>query len=255
MNRYRDRYKGIRGILDPGRVTKEELKTQELDKFYKENIENHKPYGTPKETPLVSKETDITDYIPTITLDTPQKTIVKPKEKSEPWRYTSWGEEPKNKFGHTASQKNKMINDHITKKPDPIKKMVEKNMPILTYVDKMSVLYGGQKDRKYDDQGYPLTASPDQMQGLEKRLINARQMTDPPKDKIITQLENLKSWSKDPKNYKENKVSVSDNKVKGSIRTSPRNEIADRKPITEHRKNKERMSDEPIKKGGKKYDQ
>ena len=66
--------------------------------------------------------------------------------------------EVKDEHGFTPKQ-NKEIRDYLTrpatnkeKEVDPIKKMVRKNMPILTYIDKISNIYDG-KPRKYDDQG------------------------------------------------------------------------------------------------------
>ena len=109
--------------------------------------------------------------------DTPEVTL-KPQEP------------PKDKYGNTPAQKEKMINDWLTRPADKYKyepwanKKVErlekpkpKKMPVLTYIDKMNVAYGNQEKRKYDDQGYPLEANEQQMEGLKKRLDNARQMT------------------------------------------------------------------------------
>ena len=66
--------------------------------------------------------------------------------------------EIKDEYGFTPKQ-NKEIENWLTrpatnkeKEVDPIKKMVRKNMPILTYIDKVSNLYDG-KPRKYNDQG------------------------------------------------------------------------------------------------------
>ena len=104
-----DSNKGIGGLLDPGRASKEDLRREKLNKFYRDHIENSKPH-TPHQKAL-----SITDYMPTPTLMTP--TVVKPivKKKEQPFRYEGWAEgimdrtEPKNKFGHTASQKDKEL--------------------------------------------------------------------------------------------------------------------------------------------------
>ena len=159
--RDKDLNKGIGGLLDPGYASKEDLKKEELDRFYREHIENRKPH-TAFKRPL-----SVSDYIPTPTLDVPEKTVVKPivKTKEQPFRYEGWADgiiertEPKNKFGDTKAQKEKLTNDWLTRPPDNNKKILKakpKNMPILSYVDKMSVLYGGQEKRKYDDEGRPL---------------------------------------------------------------------------------------------------
>ena len=60
--------------------------------------------------------------------------------------------EIKNKFGHTQADKNRIAEAWLTRPADPIKQMVKKSMPILTYIDKVSNIYDG-KPRKYDDQG------------------------------------------------------------------------------------------------------
>jgi len=60
--------------------------------------------------------------------------------------------EIKNKFGHTQADKNRIAEAWLTRPADPIKPMVKKSMPILTYIDKVSNIYDG-KPRKYDDQG------------------------------------------------------------------------------------------------------
>ena len=90
-------------------------------------------------------------------------------------------ETPKNKSGETPAQKEKMINDWLTRPPSPYdkatkKKIVDKHykyegwandkverlkepkkkpLHILSYIDKMNVAYSGQEKRKYDDQGQP----------------------------------------------------------------------------------------------------
>jgi len=173
----KNRDKGLRGLMQSHR-TPEEVKSDELQQFYQDHIEDKKPIA------VIVPEDDTLYDTPTITVVPPQKTVAKPKE--TPFRYEGWGEgleertRPKNKFGHTASQKDKMILDQITRPPDNNKKILKakpKAMPMNTYIDKMSVLYAGQEKRKIDDQGYPLKATPDQMQGLQNRLDNARQMT------------------------------------------------------------------------------
>jgi len=73
--RDKDLNKGIGGLLDPGYASKEDLKKEELDRFYREHIENKKP-------PIPFKRIlSVSNYIPTPTLDVPEKTIVKPKKK------------------------------------------------------------------------------------------------------------------------------------------------------------------------------
>jgi len=67
--------RGIGGLLDPGYASKEDLKKEELDRFYREHIENRKPHTAFK------KPLSVSDYIPTPTLDVAEKTIVKPKKK------------------------------------------------------------------------------------------------------------------------------------------------------------------------------
>ena len=51
---------GIRGILDPGYISKDELKKKERDRFYKENIEGKVPYGAHTKAP---PEDPITSYL------------------------------------------------------------------------------------------------------------------------------------------------------------------------------------------------
>ena len=224
----KDLNKGIGGLLDPSYKTKEDLRKDKLNKFYRDHIENSKPY-TPNKAAL-----SIADYMPTPTLMTPEKTVEKPivKTKGTPFRYEGWGDgimdrtEPskkdiekriatmgdpksngkwaewveKNKFEDTEAMKNKKANDWITRRPDNNKKILEakpKNMPILTYVDKMSVLYGGQEKRRYDDAGRLLKkekdkgytrefksedpstylSNEDQQKNMLLDTINAKQMT------------------------------------------------------------------------------
>ena len=131
--------KGI-GSLIPTELTPAEKKSDELAQWAIRNIDRGDWRSRQKENVLKTVyEVDPLDDIPSINLG-PLKTT----------------EEPKNKFGHTKAQKDKMVMDQLTRPKDNIKKMVEKSMPVLTYVDKMSVLYGGQEKRKYNDQGKPL---------------------------------------------------------------------------------------------------
>ena len=60
-------------------------------------------------------EDDTLDYIPSINLSPPKIT-----------------EEPRNKSGHTEAQKSRMAHQWTIRPPDNIKKMVKKNMPMLT---------------------------------------------------------------------------------------------------------------------------
>ena len=78
--------KGLGGLLDPLGKTPEEARKEELNKFYKDNIEG-KTY-----TPKPRTEISMTDF-PTIDLTTL--------------------EIPENSFGHTSAQKEKMIKDHL----------------------------------------------------------------------------------------------------------------------------------------------
>jgi len=131
--------KGI-GSLIPTELTPAEKKSDELAQWAIRNIDRGDWRSRQKENELKTvHEVDPLDVIPSINLG-PLKTT----------------EEPKNKFGHTKAQKNKMVHEWNTRPRDNIKKMVEKSMPITTYIDKMSVLYGGQEKRKVDDQGKPL---------------------------------------------------------------------------------------------------
>jgi len=203
-----DSNKGIGGLLDPSYASKEDLRREKLNKFYRDHIENSKPYA-PRQKAL-----SITDYMPTPTLMTP--TVVKPivKTKKQPFRYEGWGEgimdrtEPNKKdvektiatFGNPKSsgkwaefvEKNNAVDNN-----KKILKAKPKAMPILSYVDKMSVLYGGQEKRKYDnegrllkkekDKGYtrefksedPSTylSNEDQQKNMLLDTINAKQMT------------------------------------------------------------------------------
>jgi len=178
-----DLNKGIGGLLDPGYASKEDLRREKLNKFYRDHIENKKPYTARRET------ASVTDYIPTIALDTPQKTvvrtIVKPKEKKQPFRYESWADgimertEPNKKdiektiatFGNPKSKgkwaefvkKNNAVDNN-----KKILKAKPKAMPILSYVDKMSVLYGGQEKRKYDNEGKQMAQEADRINALQK---------------------------------------------------------------------------------------
>ena len=145
---------GIRSII-PIPDSPEEIKSDELEEFYKKDIEG-KTYA-----PQLSPEIDTLDYIPSINLS-PLKTT----------------EEPRNKSGHTEAQKSRIAHQWTVRPPDNIKKMVKKNMPILTYIDKVSNVYDG-KPRQYDDQGKPLD-----------------------NDKTVKQLTALKEFGKNPYTYK-----------------------------------------------------
>ena len=145
---------GIRSII-PIPDSPEEIKSDELEEFYKKDIEG-KTYA-----PQSSPEIDTLDYIPSINLSPPKTT-----------------EEPRNKSGHTEAQKSRIAHQWTVRPPDNIKKMVKKNMPILTYIDKVSNVYDG-KPRQYDDQGKPLN-----------------------NDKTVKQLTALKEFGKNPYTYK-----------------------------------------------------
>ena len=86
MHRYRDRYKGVRGLLDPTRSPKE-VKQDELEQFYQNTIVRGKP---PVEH-LGDNYEHLSDILPATTLSTPE---VK-----------------------TKVSKGKIINDHIARKP------------------------------------------------------------------------------------------------------------------------------------------
>ena len=134
---------GIRSII-PTTRSPEEIRSDELEEFYKNDIEG-KTY-----TPRITPEID--------TLELPSINLTQLESSKE--------------------TKDKAINSYLTRPPDPIKKMVEKNMPILTYIDKVSNIYDG-KPRQYDDQG--------------KSLNN---------DKTVKQLEALKKFGENPYIYK-----------------------------------------------------
>ena len=142
---------GIRSII-PIPDSPEEIKSDEL---YKKDIEG-KTY-----VPQSSPEIDTLDYIPSINISPPKTS-----------------EEPRNKSGHTEAQKSRIAHQWTVRPPDNIKKMVKKNMPILTYIDKVSNVYDG-KPRQYDDQGKPLN-----------------------NDKTVKQLTALKEFGKNPYTYK-----------------------------------------------------
>ena len=145
---------GIRSII-PIPDSPEEIKSDELEEFYKKDIEG-KTYA-----PQLSPEIDTLDYIPSINISPPKTS-----------------EEPRNKSGHTEAQKSRIAHQWTVRPPDNIKKMVKKNMPVLTYIDKVSNLYDG-KPRQYDDQGKPLD-----------------------NDKTVKQLTALKEFGKNPYTYK-----------------------------------------------------
>ena len=145
---------GIRSII-PIPDSPEEIKSDELEEFYKKDIEG-KTYA-----PQLSPEIDTLDYIPSINISPPKTS-----------------EEPRNKSGHTEAQKSRIAHQWTVRPPDNIKKIVKKNMPILTYIDKVSNVYDG-KPRQYDDQGKPLN-----------------------NDKTIKQLTALKEFGKNPYTYK-----------------------------------------------------
>ena len=145
---------GIRSII-PIPDSPEEIKSDELEEFYKKDIEG-KTYA-----PQLSPEIDTLDYIPSINISPPKTS-----------------EEPRNKSGHTEAQKSRIAHQWTVRPPDNIKKIVKKNMPVLTYIDKVSNLYDG-KPRQYDDQGKPLD-----------------------NDKTVKQLTALKEFGKNPYTYK-----------------------------------------------------
>jgi len=136
---------------------------------------------------------------------------------------------PTDKFGNTKEQKDKMVNAYLTRPPDNNKEILKakpKSTPILTYVDKMSVLYGGQEKRKYDDEGYPLEATLDQMKALEKRLDNSRQMTTykvtpkkqskPVNINLVKDVKNkfmYQSWFDEQKEYERTKAKAKETKT------------------------------------------
>ena len=67
MHRYRDRYKGVRGLLDPTRSPKE-VKQDELEQFYQNTIVRGKP---PVEH-LGDNYEHLSDILPATTLSTPE---------------------------------------------------------------------------------------------------------------------------------------------------------------------------------------
>ena len=85
------------------------MKKEELDRFYREHIENRKPHTAFKRTLSVS------NYIPTPTLDVPEKTVVKPVvKKKQPFRYEGYTRELKNDDptsfpSHEDQQKNMLV--------------------------------------------------------------------------------------------------------------------------------------------------
>ena len=187
----KDLNKGIGGLLDPSYKTKEDLRKDKLNKFYRDHIENSKPY-TPNKAAL-----SIADYMPTPTLMTPEKTVEKPivKTKGTPFRYEGWGDgimdrtEPSKKdiekriatMGDPKSNgkwAEWMEKNNAADNNKKILKAKPKAMPILSYVDKMSVLYGGQEKRRYDDAGNILKATPDPKYQKEADRINSLQKMD-----------------------------------------------------------------------------
>ena len=127
-----ERRVGIRSIISiPD--SPEEIRSDELEEFYKKDIEGK------KYTPQLPPEID--------TLDLPSINITPLKSSKE----------TKDIHGNNQSEKDRAINSYLNRPPDNIKKMVEKSMPITTYIDKMNTLYGGQEKRKIDDKGYPYT--------------------------------------------------------------------------------------------------
>ena len=84
-----DRSKGIRGLLNPVR-TQEEMKQDELKQFYDDTIVK----GKPLVEPLGDTTEQISDFIPSIIISTPE---VKPKVKKEKWTYTSWSSQQKDR--------------------------------------------------------------------------------------------------------------------------------------------------------------
>ena len=180
----RDLDRGLRGILDPGYKTKEEIKKEELDKFYEENVKNYKPSFNPPKSTL--------EELDPILLRSP---------------VPQWST-PKDKFGHTKAQKDKIILKQLTKPKLTESEIQNKEFweaynngdKMLKYIKKYGD--GDEGPVKYDERGYPDKATPEQMQGLKKRLDNARQYTGEGNTKTIHQLTQLKKWSKDPKKYK-----------------------------------------------------
>ena len=108
-------------------------------------------------------------------------------------------ETPKNKFGDTPAQKEKMINDYLTRPPSPYekatkKKIVEdhykkaeqpqpKKMPILKYISKINQLYGSSEETP--ENKYPVKPTErfnDRIQEQDRkqkaRNIKSREKTD-----------------------------------------------------------------------------
>jgi hypothetical protein len=104
---------GIRALI-PGQRSPDEIKEDQNTKRYVETIVNQSV-----QAPEVNPPGYTSDYIPSINISTPKST-----------------EEARDKFGNTKAQKNKMINDQITRKPKPMK--------ITNYIDKMNHLYSNE---------------------------------------------------------------------------------------------------------------
>ena len=104
--------------------------------------------------------------------------------------------EPKDKFGNTKAQKDKMVEDWLTRpSTKPYRAALAKKdreqqkwkyeswngktkpdkEPIVEYVDRMMKKYGNWGSEEVKE------ATPEQMEGLKKRLDNARAFTNPPK--------------------------------------------------------------------------
>jgi len=156
-----DKNKGIGSII-PQPLTPAEQKSVELKQWAVKNIDRGDWRSRQKENEMRTvSEDDTLDYIPSINISPPKTS-----------------EEPRNKSGHTEAQKSRIAHQWTVRPPDNIKKIVKKNMPILTYIDKVSNVYDG-KPRQYDDQGKPLN-----------------------NDKTIKQLTALKEFGKNPYTYK-----------------------------------------------------
>ena len=92
-----DYKKGLKNLLEVP-LTPEEIKSEELDQFYKDNIEGKKytpgpivdlsPFEQLKNDPEMQKHKVSADH---------------------------YGKEPRNQFGHTAAQKTKMVEEHLTR--------------------------------------------------------------------------------------------------------------------------------------------
>tara|TARA_R100001594_G_scaffold149371_2_gene206990 strand:- start:819 stop:1715 length:897 start_codon:yes stop_codon:yes gene_type:complete len=130
---------GLRGLLNPGYITKEEIEKAERDKFYKENIEGKAPPGAqvkgPPEDPVMNS------------------LVTSP--------------EPLLKFSPTKEspiiKKHNAVMKHYTRPK-------AKPMNVVSYVNKMNKLYNNADTTTLDEPG----ATPEQMRGLEKRLENSR---------------------------------------------------------------------------------